>query len=390
MDVKNLAVFDGSKWEIAGGLEPNGVVRTVFKDVCQNLWIGGDFDTVGETKTGPLAVMYRGSNTFEPVGTDGANGWSPGAQLFDIHIDCANFPAGGICSEKQCDIYVAGKFTKSVSGVDTTHAAFYKAKEDKWGTLQGLAGGPAYAVRYFSNIETVFVGGEIEGYVKMTKRDNVKWEPLSTEENSFNGIVRTMYADPDHFVIKNNHLYIGGDFTKPGMKVARFHTKDNTFTTLAKSDTDMKGSVRAIGLSSDDVYIGGDFETGTTAFVAKVNEKRNFWENLSGAQVPISHTINAMFVCTKSHANCKNGDVFAAGLNPKKGSSDYNDPTDYRGNAFFENKSGGDWVQFGFGVNGDIYGLNTAFSGVRSSVHTSSGLALLVMTLLTFIIAFTI
>lgn len=364
LDSKYLAVFNGEKWELPGGLEPNGPVRVVFKDACQNLWIGGEFSKVGDTKTGPLAVMYRDSNTFDPVGASAD--WSDKAEVRDLHVDCLNVPKGGICTKKQCDIYVGGIFTKAGTGVESTNVAWWDAGNDKWGALAGLPSkGKVNAVRYFSNIKTLYVGGDFEGYAKMTKRDTVHWEDLG---EAITDVVHTMYSDPALTTLTNNHLYLGGEFTKPYMKAARYLTKDKVFESLAPKDKDIPGSVRAIGLSEDYVYIAGDFVlTDDKKYVLRTKKSDgNYWEVPSGAKIPVDSRINAIFVCSKSDANCKDGDAFVAGENKRKSDLELL-PIDkgYRGNGYFEEK-GGDWTQFGFGVNGNIDGINTAFSGSRS------------------------
>jgi len=103
-----------------------------------------------------------------------------------------------------------------------------------------------------------------------------------------NGVSGTVLA----LAVSGNDVYVGGDFTVAGNvsanRVARFNTMTNTWSALGIGGGDgVDDIVLALAVSGNDLYVGGDFTTanvgGATVsanYIAKVNTATGVWSPL--------------------------------------------------------------------------------------------------------------
>ena len=184
----NLAKWTGSTWvSVVAGIV--GIVYALKFDAAGNLYIGGDFDNLGDAN-GDNIVKWDGSS-LSSLGTG------------------LNDPCGALAFDSSGNLYVGGDFTLAGGVADTVHIA--KWDGSVWTPLStGLNGGVAniaidkndnlYLVGAFTN------AGDANGdYV-------VKWTGSAWVSLGTGGNATLAYAALDN----SGNLYVGGLATSLG------------------------------------------------------------------------------------------------------------------------------------------------------------------------------
>lgn len=236
------AMRQGGIW---GGLGSgfNGPVDCIAIDDYGRIWFGGDFTTADGVTVN--RITYWNGETFVPVGgaTPGVNG----------RVRAIAIAANGE------DIIFCGDFT-SVAGVAYNRIARYAPASDTFsGYGTGLNGtGRALLV---TRAGTLYVGGDFTTANGVTVNRVARWNGVTFEAIS-GGVNGAVYALAESI---GGKLVVGGAFTTAGTTpttVNRIAYYDTAWRAMGPSATPgVNGTVRAIEVTPEEWYIGGDFTT---------------------------------------------------------------------------------------------------------------------------------
>eukprot|EP01027_Heterolobosea_sp_BB2_P022438 GEZU01033034.1.p1 GENE.GEZU01033034.1~~GEZU01033034.1.p1 ORF type:complete len:426 (-),score=134.70 GEZU01033034.1:176-1453(-) len=350
VDAYYMAYWNGEKWNTLGSTD--GPVRSIRMDLCQNLYVGGEFTKINDIPTGPLAVRridfnrtgYTISNvgTWEPVIS---TSWDEGAYVNAIGYSCLNTEviSTGSC---KCDVYAGGLFSK-VGDKDVNN--IIKVSN---GVLDDLSGGLDGEVRaLYKSSKTLYAAGDHPQ--KFSWYSDGRWD--HAEVDYFNGAINAIAVDAG---FTYDDVYLAGEFTSPFMHVAVFHGNSKKFEAVGEN---IDGVVNDIGLKGSDVYIGGNFTQGAIKNVGMKEEgKTNFRSFTAADDAVVGGPIYAIDVCYTKFGisfGCTPGDTFVGG-----------DSADGWVGAAFYSEETGEWKKIGGGVNGKILTVESAFTSSGSSV----------------------
>ncbi len=288
--------FDPSTnaWEVMGTGGGNGVNSDVSAMALtgNDLYIGGLFNTAnigGSTVSASGLAKYNvltGAWTSLP-----GQPIAPPGQIFSMTI------SGN-------DLYVGGLFQSLFLGLQTltvNNVAKYSITSSAWSAMgtSGGAGIPYDSSSVVYSLAAVgsdtYIGGDFSiansGGTTVNAKNIAKfnsttgWSGLNTGGL---GIIGTVYA----LAASGTDLYVGGDFTLAGNLavnyIAKLNTLTNTWSALGTGGGNgVNYIVRALALSGNDLYVGGDFGAAniggaqvSALRVAKYNTLTGAWSAL--------------------------------------------------------------------------------------------------------------
>jgi hypothetical protein len=159
--------------------------------------------------------------------------------------------------------------------------------------VQGSFKVEGYTMRTGKNGEPIFVP-------QTQHTASGTWSSLGTgSSNGVNDVVNAL-------AVVGNEVVVGGRFTSAGgvsaNRVARFNTLTNTWSSLGTGSSNgvFGGSVNALAVSGNEVYVGGNFTLagGVSAnSVARFNTQTNTWSSLgTGSSNGVFGEVNALAV----------------------------------------------------------------------------------------------
>jgi hypothetical protein len=294
---------------LSGASGGNGVsapVNTLLvKD--NDLYVGGSFVTanVGGTNliVNNLAKYNIQTSTWSALGTGGGSGVDNTVNTLTLNGN---------------DLYVGGAFTKAnINGttVNVSKLARYNIQTSVWSALgTGGANGVDNTVRSLALVDNeLYTGGDFTAanvggtivnasYIGRFNTTSSSWSVLGPGSgNGLNGQINAL-------AVSGTDIYMGGDFTLAGNtsanRLAKFNTVTNTWSALsgASGGNGVNGTVNALLLKDNDLYVGGTFTTanvgGTTVSVnrlAKFNTTTGAWSALgTGAGNGVDNTVRTL------------------------------------------------------------------------------------------------
>ena len=329
----------------SGGINGVGItVLTIAIDGNNNVYVGGAFTTLGDgTTTANRIAKWDGINWSALTSSGGINGL--GNAVLAIAIDDNNH------------LYVGGVFTTLGDGTTTVNRI---AKWDgtNWTTLTSSGGingvGSSVNVLKIDGNDNVYVGGQFttlgDGTTtanRMAKWDGTDWSALTSSSgiNGIDGNVLSIVVD------KNNHLYVGGQFTTlgDGTTTANYIAKwDGTNWSPLISNIGINGlgySVHALAIDgNDNLYVSGVFTTlGDEATTANHIAK---WDGTDWSALISSSGINGLGNSTQALAIDGSNNVYVGG-----GFTTLGDGTTANRIAKWD---GTDWSTLGTGLGNNI------------------------------------
>jgi hypothetical protein len=284
-------------WSSLGTGSSNGVLGGVLALAVSGneVYVGGEFDSAGGVSANRVARFNTQTNTWSSLGTGSSNGVSRGG------VSGGLVPTVFALAVVGNEVVVGGWFT-SAGGVSANNVARFNTQTNTWSTLgTGSQNGVNDEVRALAVVgNEVYVGGRFTsaGGVSANRvaRFNTQtntWSTLGT--GSSNGVSGGSVLA---LAVVGNEVYVGGDFTSAGgvsaNNVARFNTQTNTWSTLGTGSSNGVdgGGVYALAVVGNDVVVGGRFTSagGVSAnYVARFNTQTNTWSTLgTGSQNGVS------------------------------------------------------------------------------------------------------
>jgi hypothetical protein len=303
-------------WESLGSGRDgtNGKVSAIAADASGNIYVGGEFNLIGEMPANFVA-KWDGSKWSALISSDGING------VYDF--------VNAIAVDGNNNVYVGGSFTLLGDGLTP---AKYIAKWNgrNWsaltsGTIKGLDGF-VKAVAIDGN--KVYVGGGFSALSDATPANHIAkwdissgtWSALTNTDNTINGVnscVNAIAVDGCHSV------YVGGCFTKLSDGTAANYVakwSGGTWSSLTCTDGTISiivvgNTVYALATEGNNIYIGGNFTSlsrsdGNTVAVnniAKWDTISSTWSALtcSEGNTGVSNPVNSISIT--------NGNVYIGG-----------------------------------------------------------------------------
>jgi hypothetical protein len=284
-------------WSALGTGSSNGVNYYVnaLAVVGNEVYVGGDFTQAGGVSANYVARFNTQTNTWSALGTGSQNGVNNTVRALAV--------VGN-------EVYVGGWFT-SAGGVSANRVARFNTQTNTWSTLgTGSSNGVNNVVRALAVVgNEVVVGGSFTSaggvsanYVARFNTQTNTWSPLGT--GSQNG-VSGGNSSVDALAVVGNEVVVGGGFTSAGgvsaNYVARFNTQTNTWSALGTgSSNGVNYYVNALAVVGNEVVVGGNFTSagGVSAnYVARFNTQTNTWSTLgTGSSNGVSGSVDALAV----------------------------------------------------------------------------------------------
>jgi hypothetical protein len=237
--MSHIAEWNGSSWKQIGG-GTNGIVNSIAF-MGSDMIIGGDFTKAGTVDVSNIAKW------------DGSK-WSDMNSSLNGPVNCL-YATGD-------SLFVGGDFYDNATGLRSI--AMYR--DDSWENVGHGFTGEVNAITMYQ--DKLWVGGEILWYEQETLAglatwDGNLWDPVAPSVQGLNPpLVRS-------FLVRNNSLYIGGNFSHVAGVKARSIIKYSGGT-FSKLSAGVYGQVSALGIYGDDLYVGGNFMEAGGAFRAHV------------------------------------------------------------------------------------------------------------------------
>jgi hypothetical protein len=207
-------------------------------------------------------------------------------------IDNTTGRAIAICGN---DLYVGGDFTDADGNSNADYIA-------RWnGTNRNALGtsplnGPVYAIA-INGTTDVYVGGAFTDAGGVSGANRIaRWNSTNNTWNLV-GAVNALNNTVRAIAISGNDVYVGGDFTNAGgvlgaNRIARWDIANSNWN-LVGAENAINNPVRAIAISGNDVYVGGDFTN------AVGNNANDYITRRTGtAFVPLGSKTNGPFFGT--------------------------------------------------------------------------------------------
>ena len=199
----------------------------------------------------------------------------------------------------ESEIALFGSFTEC-AGIDADRAIIVNTEQREWRPLGSASSNGLNGTVYAAELhqEYLYVGGlfsqafDESGAINVNRvarwnLSNERWERLGTaSSDGVNGTVHSIKADGSSVYIGGSFSSVGGDQNIPSPGIALF--ANESWETLGNIPANgVNGSVRAIHVSGQDVYVGGIFTTSADANsvmlnnVGKWSESGLEWEQLA-------------------------------------------------------------------------------------------------------------
>ncbi|WP_223827677.1 T9SS type A sorting domain-containing protein [Hymenobacter armeniacus] len=260
-------------WQPGFGMAgTNNTVRTVVRSGT-NIYIGGDFSTVGNVVARNIARW--GGTSWSSLGNGAANG--------------TNGPVYALLAVGT-DLYVGGRFTQAGGITARSVAKWSSANWTSLGTGIGTNSTQTALVLALAIIGSdLYVGGNFyqagnTSASSVAMWDGTAWSALGTSlSNGVSGLI----PEIDAMAVVGTDLYVGGSFTAAGGVSANRIAKWNGSTWSALGTgigTLNNGGVWALLPVGTDLYVGGGFSVAggvTVDCLAKWNGSS--WSRVGGA-----------------------------------------------------------------------------------------------------------
>ena len=378
--------FSDANWNsmIGTAAGPNDSVYAIALDGAGNLYIGGDFSTLGGMTFNRIA-KWNGSSWS-------ALAWGLNGPVYALavlgsdlyaggHFLTANYqPATGIAkwdgsswsalgsgvenvaqgygvsalAVRGGDLYVGGNFT-NVGGVSANNIA-------KWnGSSWSALGAGVTTFYWYSSVSALavsgsdlYVGGEFTTAGEVTaaniaKWDGIAWTALSAGLGEI-GWIGIVYA----LAVSGSNVYAGGQFTNSGeMFINNIAKWDGSSWSALGSGMDHV--VYALAVSGSNLYVGGEFTTAGGSSAQRVAK----WDGSSWSAWGLG--MNSTVWALAASGN----DLFAGGDFTTADGSNANRMAKWSGSA---------WSAFTAGLNNWVYALVAAGSNVYAAgTFTTAG-----------------
>jgi trimeric autotransporter adhesin len=267
-NLKNLARFNftTNQWEQVPQITSSfsGGVRTMKVDSDGNLWVGGEFTSIGSITVNRIAKFNTSTNTWSRLMDNDGNVGHPSGAIYSMEI------SGD-------DLYIGGQSW----GADTSRLQCirkYNFTTQEWSALDKGIHGANTTVRSIvaDGNGSIYVGGHFPKVNNdntptgtggldanhIAKWDGTSWSTLGTgmtelvdNNSTYSGLpwVKTLCYDQ-----ANQLLYAGGGFLKANGTNARNIAKWDG-TTWSGMAGGFEKEVYAIQKNGNNLYIGGQF-----------------------------------------------------------------------------------------------------------------------------------
>ena len=230
-----IAKWDGSSWSLVG-IPITGFIYVIYIEGT-DIYVGGNFTNAGGNPNANFLAKWTGSNWA-------SFGAGPGGTVKAIAI-------------KGTDIYIGGSFENVAGNADAD--AIAKWNGSNWSNLGPGLNNANYGVNAIKIVgDDVYVGGGFPNMGGVANTNGIaKWNTLNNTWNSvkngINGNVGAIEADA-------NYLYVGGSFTDVGNRIVEYEFATATWKLMGSGISN--GSVSSICLYGNDIFVGGNFTTG--------------------------------------------------------------------------------------------------------------------------------
>ena len=337
--IKSIAKWDGSNFvKVGDGIGDNAYVNSLAV-INNELYIGGSFSAAGNVSVNNLA-KWNGSSWSDVGG--GVTG---------------SFPFISSIRAIGNELYVCGKFDQA-GGI--TAKGIAKWNGNSWTVFgDGLGSSSNYAYDIAVMGSDIYVTGNIQYgtvYGHLVKWNGTSWQEVG------GGLSRGGSSEPygRRLAVKDNDLYVGGNFRQAGGVAARFFARWNGTSFFPIHENQGKGlnkEVNAIAVAPNgDIYVGGKFfPDAANGFdvpnrIAKWDG--NNWIALGSG---VNNDVNAITITN-------NGDVYVGGNFTSAGGT----------NARYIAKwNGTTWSTVGGTINSEVKALTTDGVNVYAAVGYS-------------------
>jgi len=329
-----IAKWDGASWSRVGNLNDlNGIVYALTVDAANSLYVGGSFTNAAGMASADYVAKWNGTN-WEALG-NGTNN-----TVYALTYDFKNTV-----------LYAGGEFTNA--GVSNT-ARIAKWDGSAWSALGfGISNNSVYALTYDSNGDELYVGGSFTSVgdaivANRTARHIAKWQVSSSQWATIG--TGTEFSSSEvravSYEFATNTLYLGGSFTSPGSRVARWNGSN-----WSGIGSGMDGTVYALVFNaSNELVAGGDFNTADGSPANKIAKWDNTnWNNISPQGNGVNGTVNAIAF------DQANSILYVAGT------FTYADGVEANRIAKWDSTA---WTVLGSGFNNIVYALTVDNNGV--------------------------
>jgi hypothetical protein len=267
------------QWFTPGGNTPNGPIYAVLV-IYPYVYYGGEFNSAGGIRTSGVARYNLLTNAWSTLG-EGLSG-------------CANFlcngPVVNALAIFSSNLYVGGDFTHA-GGTAVHGLARFDLNTTTWYdvgggvTCSGLFCTAVVKSLYFAG-GNLFVGGLFLKAGAVTVNNVAEWSGgnWSALHDNGSGVTGTNGFVYDIGMNQANaNIYIGGNFTSPAAKIARW-TGSNWSS--VGTGTALNGAVNAVDYVGSNLFIGGDFTNagGSSAnYLARLPGGSGSWVAVGGS-----------------------------------------------------------------------------------------------------------
>ena len=241
-----IARWDGTTWT-AMGTGVNNYVEAIAIDASGTVYIGGSFTQDGSEQGALNYIAEWNGTTWVEVGTG-----------MDEAVFALEMGSGG-------ELIAGGAFTAAGGVANTSYLASWS--NNAWGPLAGNteANGEVYALKMASD-GVLTVGGAFTQIATGTSASHIAqwdgqaWSLIGTPlgNGTSNCCVRAIAVDGD------GTIFAGGEFfgvrppAGPDIQVNQIASW-NAATGWSRLDDGVDGTVLALGINSEDLFVGGDF-----------------------------------------------------------------------------------------------------------------------------------
>jgi hypothetical protein len=338
-NANNFAYYEDDVFGTYGN-GTNGPVLAISVDLCRNIYIGGDFDTVDGIKTGPIAKYSFKSGKWQALGTPVFT-TNQQSSVYSISTDCVNIPD----IQKQdcnCDVYIAGNFRMTIGSEYAQNVAKFKADGSSWDALQSGNEFISSARTIYKRSETsvtdaddlLWVGGDF-GFKKYQLKDK-KWTTIEMS----GGRVTSMHYTVVPLFWKTDSIVVAGQFsfTCEGGTCTNIATYDRGSGKFAPLGTTQvpSGIINSFDMTKGDVYAGGTFVDGPFSYIAYLKDGSSGYTAISGSAPVVAGPVKYLKACGYNDVGCARGSFAVAGTNALTGNY-----------LAFYNADGAQWLPFG-------------------------------------------
>lgn len=328
LHLQGSEAFTDANWISFGGVPgADGPVNASIVDGAGNLYIGGDFNTVGSVVANHIAKW------------DGTN-WSGLGSGLNGGVNALAFFAG--------NLYAGGDFTSAGSVVvshiakwDGTNWVALNSGTDSTVNALAASGSDLFVGGYFTTVSNSV--GSAASVSRIARWDTLHWWPLG---RGMNGVVNSL-------AVSGNTVYVGGSFTSATNSdgstvslnnVAKWDGSGWSSLNGGLVDTSFpwRSEVDALLVSGTVVYAGGYFNNLAGSNVAKWNGSS--WSGVGGG------CDGGVFALTISE-----GSLYAGGIFSTAGGLGANSIAKWNGSS---------WSALGSGTAAIIYTLAASGSNV--------------------------